>query len=240
MADVRNVVKRRFRSQVGRLLVSALIVGLMGTVSAQPQPPTQAESESVRLLVIPVFDDSDFRIAGLSREAVAEAIRTHATDAWISQLRARRQGVAQRAVVEEFLRANDHVFPSDRRRRGAVLADIGELLKPDFVLLAAVDTVRQRNASPSEILSRPAAPQSETEVEVRFWVYDVADRRLAMDGSTRTRAVVGGPYFGSTRTGEIRGAPADVALARQNEMRRRAERIGIAIAQAFRQAFPRL
>lgn len=189
---------------------------------------------------MPILDDSDFRVSGLSREAVRDAIRTHATDAWISQLRARRHGVAQRSVVEEVLRANDLAFPSDSRRRGAVLTDVGELLKPDFVLLASVESIRQRNASPSEILSRPNAPPSETEVEVRFWVYDVAGKRLALDGSTRTRAVVGGAYFGATRSGEIRGAPADVALARQNEMRRRAERIGLAVAQAFRQAFPRL
>lgn len=232
-------MRRRVLGALVRFWALASTLVFASPVVAQ-NPPAGADVETVRVLVMPILDDTDFRVAGLSREAVREAIRTHATDAWISQLRARRHGVAQRGVVEEFLKANDLAFPSDARRRGAVLTDVGELLKPDFVLLAAVESVRQRNASPSEFLSRPNAPQSETEVEVRFWVYDVAARRLALDGSTRTKAVVGGAYFGSTRSGEIRGAPADVGLARQNEMRRRAERIGLAVAQAFRQAFPRL
>lgn len=100
----------------------------------------------------------------------------------------------------------------------------------DYVLVVQIARWQQKDRSVSEVLANPGAPQSETKVEVRCWLYDAKSKVLAIDGGGKPKeGVYGGQHIGTQKKDELSGKPEDVIDAMAAVNRRRASYIARAM-----------
>lgn len=205
---------------MGTILALAL-TGVLGWDSLPQEAPRLA------IALAPIVNTCDPKFPHADKEFVRAEM-----DGWIEKLLSKSaESSGYRLVGREKTgpAAKDLGidFANGRHRNLAQLTSLGTQVEVQFVILILVGKDSQKNAEVSSILSNPGRPLSESKVEVRTWVASVPDAKWLADGSKR--AITGlaqGPYFGTTRSGEITGNPDDIAQMTLLESKRRAEWLG--------------
>lgn len=205
---------------MGTILGIALL-GVLGWNSTSQDVPR------ISIALAPIVNTCDPRFPHADKEFVRAEI-----DGWIEKLLTRSaESSGYRLIGREktgsAVKDLGIDFSNGRQRALAQLTGLGKQVEAQFVILILVGKDSQKNAEVSSILSNPGRPQSESKVEVRTWVASVSDAKLLADGSKRAiTGIAQGPYFGTTRSGEITGNPDDIAQMILLESKRRAEWLG--------------
>jgi hypothetical protein len=221
--------------------LSLRLFGLLVPILAIPSASAQ---DALRVLIHPVEVLADIRLAewsrGLARERLAGQIEIQ-----IAQ-RLAREG-HHPVPVDEVRRVLPQLqlkLENERERTPAHFERLGGELAADRVIYLQVLKVNQRDKSSSAILAAPARGGSDTEVEVRVWVYDRTSKILSLNGREPMRATLESPVFGTTRRSDMSGNPQDIGLIIDRTNSRRIEWMGRSVLQAveapFRALFPKV
>jgi hypothetical protein len=106
-------------------------------------------------------------------------------------------------------------------------------LNANRIVVIEIANWDQRNRPASAALNNPNKPGSQTKVEVRLWVWDDAQSRLLVPGTTLS-GEAGANYFGTTLRSELSGTPDAVSRSIRTVNSQRMRAIALATWNAIR------
>jgi hypothetical protein len=196
-----------------------------------------ALGQPTRIAVAPLQFTAPAKFAGPDRESTAAIVERVAYDWLFRAIDASDFLPARPSQLQAALQDNKLDFSKREQRTMEKLQAFGKSAEADFAILILVEGTEQRNPRPIAAAANPNLNKSDNIVKVRFWLQDIRQNLLLIDGAKKTfEANAKGPYFGTVNARDLYGDPQSKAIVIQNEYRKRAEWLGRALILAMKGA----
>jgi hypothetical protein len=221
----------------GRIRLIGWAVALALTLPATAGAPEVQDPTRPRVFVAPVVNTCDPRFANAIKDAVREAMSRITGEYTAAALKDAGYEGPSSGDAKKALEKLEIDFSKGGDRNLGKLVSAGAELGCGFAVLVWIHDCSQENAEQEALLSNLGARQSQSKAKVRVWIADVPGKKLILDGSkVSTEGLAKGPFFGTTRKGELSGNPQDVEFVIMEENRRRATWLGKAACVAVFEA----
>jgi hypothetical protein len=194
-----------------------------------------ASAEPIRVAVAPILNTAPCKFAGPDVEQT-HAIMARAATEYLE----RACGASDYVFVDPIfiagaLEQSKVDFTKPKERTEETLQAFGKAANANYALLILVEWTDQKNADIRAIAANAGGRHSTNKVRARFWVQNVSDSVLMLDGSKNSvEGEARGPYFGTVNPREMSGDPVSKGIVIQNEYKQRANWLGRALVKAIR------
>lgn len=123
---------------------------------------------------------------------------------------------------------------SSKNRNLESYARLGTQANSPRLMIIEVNSFQQKNTSPADLLNNPNKKGSQTEVQVRFELFDIKSSSLSKFGNQRKlEGKFAAGYFGTTKRTDLSGDPSGVATMIRLTNTKKMEAIGLAVWAAI-------
>jgi hypothetical protein len=183
-----------------------LLVSLLGSLAL-------GQSPKPRILICPIEVQDRKALPEMLREETQKDIAASVERYIASKLFEGGAELVRAANPEKLLERLKGKAANGKETATSEYAAIAADAEVDAVLFIRLMHWDQKNRKPGEILAAPTKGGSETEVELRAWLFNAKERTLAADGRAKPWSTrIESPFFGTQKRGEMQGNPADEIL----------------------------